>query len=313
MATPLQSQERDLHAITEKVNRLSEQGDFPAVRAFVTEALRVGGLAADLERTGTLLLILADVNQALGDFEEADLRFRAAISALERAGKPAELTLAQSQINYAQLLDMRGGARDAERRRLFALDIFRRELGPDHPETLRTLGHLALGYRVRRDYARAEQLCREVIRTAQSSGRYPAYYLAFDLLTLGDILLKTGRASEAVEVFQQSLDIVEPLFGPRHPALLNSWLGKARSYAAMRQYAASEELLLKADAVAAEFLGAAHPMRLQVLSSRHRLLREAGRPSEAKDLEKFARKLARESGNQRHTVTWAELTRSSQD
>lgn len=172
---------------------------------------------------------------------------------------------------------------------------------------------MAHGYRLRRDYRRAEQLCREVIQAAQSSGRYPAVYLAEDLRTLGIILLEAGRASEAVEAFEQSLAIVEPLLGPRHPSLLNLWVYKAEAYAAMRQYAAAEELLLTADRVAAEFLGPACPVRLLVLSVRYQLLREAGRRSEAKDLEKFARKLARESGNQRHTVSWAELTRSIQD
>jgi tetratricopeptide (TPR) repeat protein len=310
---PLQSQERDLHIIGTQVLTLSEQGNLPAVKALVTEALKEGGRNPDLLRTGTLLSILANANQVLGDFEEADIRFRAAISALERAGAAGAVTLARVQVDYASLIELRGGGRDAERRRLLALGVFQRELGPDHPESLRTQGQLALGYYVRRDYARAEQLCREVIRAAQSTRHYSEVYLVRDLLTLGSVLLKTGRAGEALESYQRSAASAESLVGPNHPALLNSWLGMAEAHAAMRQYAASEELLLRADAVAAESLGAAHPMRLHVLSSRHRLLREAGRPSEAKDLEKFARKLARESGNQRHTVSWAELTRSSQD
>ena len=43
MAMPLQAQDRDLHNIRTQVYRLSGHGDFPVVKALVTEALKEGG------------------------------------------------------------------------------------------------------------------------------------------------------------------------------------------------------------------------------------------------------------------------------
>lgn len=305
---PLLAQESNWRTFQTRFDKLCEQGDFRAARALITEVLQNHDPGSDLHRTGALLWLLGLANHVLGDLDEADLRFRAAISALERAGAPAVLTLAKAHADHASLIELRGSAKEAERQRVSALGVLERELGPAHPEVLGLQGELAFGYYAQRDFARAERLCRTAIQGHQSSGNAPDVHLAKTLVTLGRVLLEDGRAQEATEVFGQSAGIVESLVGSEHPMLLHSWVGLATAHIRLRRFDTAADRLNRAESVALEALGTHHPVRLQILSVRCELLRAEGKTSEAKRLEKSLRNLAKTAREQSHSVSWAELT-----
>jgi tetratricopeptide (TPR) repeat protein len=307
-AAPLPSQQRDWQAFQTRFDQLCEQGDFLAARALITSTLEDLNPADDLHGTGALLWLLGLANHVLGDFEEADLRFRAAISALERAGAPAVLTLAKAHADHASLIELRGSAREAERQRVSALGVLERELGPAHPEVLGLQGELAFGYYAQRDFARAERLCRTAIRGHQSSGNAPDFHLAKTLVTLGRVLLEDERAQEATEVFGQSAGIVESLVGSEHPMLLHSWVGLATAHIRLRRFDTATVLLHRADRVALEAFGAQHPLRIQILTTQCELLRAEGKSAEAKRLAKMVRSLAMTTRERSHSVSWSEWT-----
>jgi tetratricopeptide (TPR) repeat protein len=312
LAMPLPAQEHDWQTFETRFNELCQKGDFLAAKALITEALQDRNSPPGLHHTGALLWLLSQAHNVLGEFDEADLRFRAAISALERAGRPAALTLARAQVDYAALIELRGGGKDAQRRRLAALEVLKRELGPGDPEVLRTQGHVALGFLARGDHERAERVCREVIESGQGSKRFPIGHLAEAYLILGKILLGRGRHADAAEAYNQATVTIESVYGPEeHPALLHCWVGVGIAHTRMRKFDSARELLIRAERVALEAMGPANPMVLQILTARCELLRAEGRTAEAKRLEKSARSLAREADNRRHSVSWAELNEAT--
>lgn len=308
---PLGAQVRAWSAVEREFDRLCDQGDFLAAKELITGALRDQGLAEDLHDSGVLLWLLGKANYVLGESDEADLRFRAAISALERAGPPAILTLARAQLDFASLIELRGETKDAQRRRRMALEILQRELGPGDPEVLYAQGQLALGYCMAGEFERAERLCREVIASGSASKRYPTVYLVETWFILGRSLLGSGDNAGAAEAFRQSATIAESLFGSEHPALINSWVGLALAQIRMRQPGTAGELLARAERVVLERLGPGHPFQLEILAARCELLREEGKRAEAKRLEKSLRKLARGAADRRHSVSWAEWARGA--
>jgi tetratricopeptide (TPR) repeat protein len=307
-ASPLRAQESDWLTFQMRFDKLCEQGDFLAARTLITEVLQSHDPDSDLHRTGTLLWLLGLANHVLGDFDEAELRFRAAISALERAGAPAVLTLAKAHADHASLIELRGSAREAERQRIAALGVLERELGPDHPVVLGLQGELAFGYYAQRDFARAERLCRTAIQGHQSSGNAPDVHLVKILVTLGWVLLETGQAREATEVFGQSAGIVESLVGSEHPMLIHSWLGLATAHIRCRRFDTAAALLHRADRIALEAFGAQHPLRIQILTVHCELLRAEGKAAEAKRLAKLVRSLAKTTRERSHSVSWSEWT-----
>lgn len=307
-AAPLLAQQRDWGALEARFDELCEQGDYPAARALIVEALEGLSPDEDLHRTGTLLWFLGLTDHALGDIDVADLRYRAAISALERAGLQATLTLAHVRLDYASLIADQGTARSAERLRLAALEVLQRELGPDHPDTLRAQLHLASSYLRKGDRKSAERLCREVIASAESSQQFPVGYLAESYHMLGMILQASGHHAEAAAAFGQSLALLEALYGPQHPIHLNGAVGLARAHISLGQFDSASDLLTRAESVAVEALGTQHPVSLQILSARCELLRAEGKTAEAKRLEKSVRNLAKTAREQSHSVSWAELT-----
>lgn len=307
-AAPLPGNDGGFRALSARFDEHCEQGDFAGARSLIVSALQDGTAANDLVRIGTLLWFLALANGFLYDNDEADLRFRAAIATLERAGPRGAITLARTQADYAPLLALRQSNKHAKRLRILALKTLTRELGPAHPEVLGISVDLAFSHYSERDYTRAERLCREVISTTASSGRPSDVYLAKAFITLGRILLDQGRSAEASEHFAQSALIIETFAGPEHPTLLNSWLGIALAHIRTRQFEAAGGLLNRAERVALEALGPRSPTFLAILSARCELLRAEGKTAEAKRLEKSVRNLAKTAREQSHSVSWAELT-----
>jgi tetratricopeptide (TPR) repeat protein len=307
-AAPLLGQDGSFRTLSASFDEQCRRGDFAAARSLIMSALQDGEATNDLLRTGTLLWFLALANGFLFDVDEADLRFRAAIATLQRAGPQGVITLARTQADYATLLALRQSEKHAERLRLLALKTLTHELGPAHPAVLSISVDLAFGHYRQRHYARAERLCREVISTAESTGRPAELYLAKAFVTLGRILLGHGRTAEAEGHFARSAMLIESYAGPEHPTLLNSWLGLALVHTRMRQFKAAADLLNRSERVALDALGPRSPTFLEILSARCELLRAEGKTAEAKKLEKSVRNLAKAARERSHSVSWSEWT-----
>lgn len=307
-AASLPEQKHDWRVFETRFDQLCQQGDLLAARTLIAGALDNVDPEQDLHGTGTLLCLLGLANHVLGDYDEADLRFRAAISALERAGGPAALTLAKARISHASLLDLRGSLQQAGRLREDGIRVMERELGPDHPETLHAQSQLAVGLLRQGDLARAEQLCRHVIAASKTSPGFPNGYLAESYFILGSVLLAGGQNAGAADALVQSLGITESEVGPDHPALINGSVALATAHFRLGQFDTGAGLLDRAERIALDALGPQHPLLLKVLNARCGLLRAEGKRAEARKLEKALHRIEKAAREKSHSVSWAEWT-----
>jgi tetratricopeptide (TPR) repeat protein len=304
----LHGQEPDIRSIHRVTEEQYGRGDYAAARRTVTEALQARTGPVDLHRTGVLLRLLGRADYLLGDFEAAGRSYRAALSSLERAGAAARVHLADTQLDYALVLDIGGPSRDAQRRRVAALAIYEQELGPGRQRTLMAQGEIAVGYLNLRDFVKAESLCREIIGQWEGSNLPPSAHLARAWDTLGFTLLEMKRHQESAVAFRRSLALNEGLFGDSHPVTLEARLGLASAHAAGREFDPANEAIIRAEQVAAASLAADHPMRTMILLTKVKVLRAQGLSAEAKRVEKQVRPSADSAPRKRHSISWGEWT-----
>lgn len=286
---------------------LIQNGNYPAAKVLVEEALARGGHEGDLERTGTLLWLSANTHFALGDPEAADQRYRAAISALERAAPAGALALVRAKVNYAGLIDSRGQHLQAQRLRLEALRLAEGRHGDRSPEYLTVMSELAGGFYTSKDYSRAETIIGEVIAACERGSNPRPITAANSFEILGYLRLDTRRLPEAIEAFEKSESIYEEKFGTRHPVLLNGWLGQAAAHIRLQQFDQAETLLRRAEDTARSSLGSGHHLHLMALQGLSQVLRMEGRIAEAKALERSIKTLSKSGQRRKYTVSWAEL------
>jgi hypothetical protein len=86
------------------------------------------------------------------------------------------------------------------------VEIQRRVLGPEHPDTLRTMENLANSLSELGRYAEAEKLERDTVdlRTRGSGPDHP--WTAGAVYDLACILARSGRGDEAITFLRQSLE-----------------------------------------------------------------------------------------------------------
>jgi tetratricopeptide (TPR) repeat protein len=165
-----------------------------------------------------------------------------------------------------------------------ALELRRRELGPDHPDTLAVRNNLALAYYSAGRFPEAIALHEETLklREAQLGPDHP------DTLTSRNNLAETyrvaGRTAEAIALHAATLKICESKLGPDHPDTLQCRNNLGIAYYSAGQTAeaiALHETTLKLREVKLS------PDHLDTLTSRDNLAeayRVAGRLSEAIEL-----------------------------
>jgi len=308
VAISLQADGAERPSIKEQAERHFQRGEYAAAKALVAASLKQPDPTLNPERTGSLLVLLAHACFSLGEFEDADRHYRAAIDAFERAvGPAAALALARAQLDYASLLDLRRLHREAGRRRQAGLRILEQHLDSGAPEILSARSELAAGLHARKQHAEAESLCLELIAAfeQQRSSNAIVHGKLFD--TLGYVYLETHRPAEAMAAFARSATLIGDALGPGHPMLLDSWLGKAMAHTALKEFAQAASTLLHAEDMVRSHSGTTDGMLLRILGLRSQVLRATGRKAEAKSIEQAARSLSRQRGSPGYTVSWAEL------
>ena len=152
-----------------------------------------------------------------GDFDGAHADLDAATGVL-RALDPDHPRLASVLIDFALVLEHRGRSDEGLALRREVLQATLRRLGPESAEVRNQRALLGAVLAALERYPEAEIELREAIRLEQSSlalnGEHAVSNAMLDLATL---LLKTGRAAEAVSVARQRLERMQAL-GPDAPS-----------------------------------------------------------------------------------------------
>jgi len=147
-----------------------------------------------------------------------------------------------------------------------ALDLRRRVLGPEHPDTLSTTSNLAALYDLEASMRRPRRW------TARSSNPTPRVRprasrhvdvhdeSGFRLLRRGQV--RAGRYTPEPDFGDQA-----PLLGPEHPATLASIYSLAVVYEHEGKYAQAEELNRETLEIRRRVLGAEHPATLASMNN----------------------------------------------
>jgi CHAT domain-containing protein/Flp pilus assembly protein TadD len=170
------------------------------------------------------------------------------------------------------------------------LVIREKKLGPDHPDTAKSVNNLAVFYDTIGDYAKAELL---YLRALAIQERILGLEHPDTLISLNNLAVlynTTGTYAKAEQLLLRALAIQERILGPEHPDTATSLNNLASGYYFSGAYTKAEPLLLRALAIAEKALGSDHTDTAQSLCNLAELYRVTGAYAKAESL--FLRALA---------------------
>ncbi len=213
---------------------------------------------------------------------------------LDKASKQIDVEMAKDPEAQAQMMYVMGEVYDslglfsqAQTLLTRALDLQRRVLGPDDPQTLTSLSEMSLLLTEEGNYSEAEKLQREafVTRARVLGPEHP------DTLTsmarLATILSLQGRNAEAVKMKWDAFAISQRVLGPEDPMSLrmaNSLVAVLWQQGDDRLYREAEQVQRDAINIEKRVLGPEHPDTLNGMINLGVLTRRMGRYAEAEKI-----------------------------
>jgi serine/threonine protein kinase/tetratricopeptide (TPR) repeat protein len=229
---------------------------------------------------------------------------------LDKSSAAIDTSLAQDPELKAQMMDVMGVV--YERLGLYssslpllerAIEIRRRVLGPENPETLATMHHLATALGGDGRYSEAEKLFRETIAIER---RVLGPESAFTLLSMNNLasdLFEQGRYADAEELDRETLEIRRRVSGPEHPDTLMLMANLATTLVRQGRYAEAEKLERDVLETRRRVSGPEHPDTLLVMSNLASLLDVEQHYADAEKLDREALDLQRRVLGPEHPST----------
>ena len=224
----------------EKLGQLHEQaGDHATARPFLVKAHRIFSEAEPRDhraifRSARRLGFLCD---GAGDTDEAISFYEDAVTAGMELGDLPYSDLGTMLNNIALIYRKTGRQRAAEPYYLHALDLYEKQLGPEHPDVASVLNNLAVFYTNEKRYAEAEKIHLRALAIREKLQPPNAADVAQSKCNLAVVYHSQGDYERASALYRDSLQTWEHIHD--HPAadyeivasnyadLLRS-LGKAR-------------------------------------------------------------------------------------
>ena len=156
-------------------------------------------------------------------------------------------------------LEDRGHHEQAESLLQRALTMREHVLGPEHPDTLSTINHLALLYLRQSKYEQAESLLQRALTMREHvlGPEHPDTLSTVNHLAL--LYWQQGKYEQAAPLYQRSLLTSERVLGPEHPSTLSTVNNLALLYWRQDKYEQAESLLQRALTIRERMLGPEHP------------------------------------------------------
>ncbi|RMH09820.1 MAG: tetratricopeptide repeat protein [Nitrospirae bacterium] len=180
------------------------QQHYAAAKELFLEALAlVEGDDTD-PRQATTLNNLAAVHEALGEYEQAELQYRHALTIIETIQGPHHPDVVIGLNNLAMLYFTQKDFQNAELLWQRALGILEQHLGPEHPHLIQLIKTLALVSQAQGHMDQAEERYKRAIYIAKHAlgTRYP--YLPHLLELYAQFLRQVSRQEEAVMVEKEA-------------------------------------------------------------------------------------------------------------
>ena len=188
-----------------------------------------------------------------------------------------------------------------------ALSLRRRLLGEDHPDTLASMGDLAVLYRDQSKRAQAESILAKVLnvqRRVLGADRPETLESAHELAQLYE---EEGKTALAEPLLTETLKVRRRILGEDNPDTLLTMNTLGSLYQALGRYEEAERLMTKALAVQRRVRGEDHPETLDTMNSLALLYDTEGRYAPAEQLYSEALAIKRRVLGEEHGETLATM------
>jgi len=162
-----------------------------------------------------------------------------------------------------------------------ARTIFTKQLGPDHPNTLRSMNNLAKSYSDLGRHADALKLNEETLTLMKAKLGPDHPDTLISMSNLANSYEALGRHADALKLHQETLAVWKRKFGPDHPNTLGSMTGLANSYSHFGRHAEALKLREETLALHEAKLGPDHPDTLISMSNLANSYADLGRHADA--------------------------------
>ena len=164
------------------------------------------------------------------------------------------------------------------------IEIQRRVLGPEHPDTLRSMYRLSCILRDGGHLAEAEKLSRETLEIQRRVVGLDHPNTLESMANLAVVLTYEGHYAEAEKLDRQILETERRLLGPDHPNTLLSMNNLAAELVDSGRDVEAEKVFRETLESERRVLGPEHPDTLRSMSNLANTLRDEGRDAEAEKL-----------------------------
>lgn len=176
-----------------------QQGRFTDAKQWFLQALAELDPTQDPNpRRAMTLNNLAAVNEALGEYEKAELRYQQSLAIIEAIQGPTHPDLISGLHNLASLYQRQGQLERAEPLWRRSLAILEHILGPAHPHLIPILLMLAEATRAQSRLADSEVFYTRALKIAETHLEPNHRQIATILLEYADFLRETDREDEAL-------------------------------------------------------------------------------------------------------------------
>lgn len=229
-------------------------------------ATREAQLGPDHPKTLNVKVQLAYAYGEHGRLKEAEKIFLEVLQAQEANGA-AETDILIAKGHLATVYRMQGRCSEAEENQLHIVHTSKTKLGPNHPDTWRSMSALAITYRTQGRFEEARDLQLEVLslRTTQLGEHH------FSTLDIKTCLATTYWSMELfAESTALTLEVLEArtaTLGPEHLLTVNSKADLAFSHHDQGRFEEASQLLEVVLSVRSEKLGKEHPTTLECMGN----------------------------------------------
>src|SRR5271168_561668 len=186
--------------------------------------------------------------------------------------------------NFGLVMMDAGDWNNAEKLFVQMMDMRKKLLGAEHPETLTSMANLASTYGNQGRWNEAEQLVVQVMdmRKKLLGAEHPSTLTI--MANLACTYRNQGRWNEAEQLEVQVMDMSKKLLGAEHPSTLTIMANLASTYRNQGRWNEAEQLEVQVMDMRKKLLGAEHPSTLTSMGNLASTYRNQGRWNEAEQL-----------------------------
>ena len=188
-----------------------------------------------------------------------------------------------------------------------AVEIRTRILGPEHPDTLKTMNNLATTLDDEGRYAEAERLHRQVLGIRRRTLGPDHADTLVSINNLANSLGEQGRYAEAEKLMRQGVEIENRVLGPEHNLTIGAKENLAITLDQEGKYAEAEKLEREVLNIRRRVAGAEHQDTVRSMSNLGATLTHRGKYGEAEKVEREALDIQRRILGREHPDTAATI------